>query len=235
MKKREFIVQDLLSKIYQKEYLDDKLPNQRELAKLYDVSRYTVQKAIKNLEEIGIVYTVQGSGIFISKKYFNNPLVYNSLTQTPYNRIESKMLELIKKLPTLEEQKIFKMKPDEELWQFVRIRIVNYKIQQMEISKLPVSMFPELSKKVIERSIQKYVEEKGYRISHYITGYKPISLDKEQAKTLLCKKGSPAMEILNRAILESGEVFEYSKIIAIDYSVTYIRPFDRENHQSRVD
>jgi hypothetical protein len=33
MKKREFIVQDLLSKIYQEEFKEGKLPNQRELSK----------------------------------------------------------------------------------------------------------------------------------------------------------------------------------------------------------
>ena len=53
MKKREFIIQDLLSKIYQEQYPDGKLPNQRALAKLYGVSRFTIQQAIKNLEEIG--------------------------------------------------------------------------------------------------------------------------------------------------------------------------------------
>lgn len=60
MKKREFIVQDLLSKIYQEEFIEGKLPNQRELARNYGVSRFTIQQAIKNLEEIGIVRVVQG-------------------------------------------------------------------------------------------------------------------------------------------------------------------------------
>ena len=50
MKKREFIVQDLLSKIYQEEFKDGKLPNQRKLAEIYHVSRFTIQQAIKNLE-----------------------------------------------------------------------------------------------------------------------------------------------------------------------------------------
>ena len=45
--KREFIVQDLLSKIYQEEFIEGKLPNQRELARNYGVSRFTIQQAIK--------------------------------------------------------------------------------------------------------------------------------------------------------------------------------------------
>lgn len=65
MKKIDFIVQDLLSKIYQNQ--NKLLPNQRTLAKNYNVSRYTIQRAIKNLEEIGVVHSVQGSGIYINK------------------------------------------------------------------------------------------------------------------------------------------------------------------------
>lgn len=82
------------SKIYQEEYDGGKLPNQRELSKLYDVSRYIIQKASKILEEIGIVKVIQGSGIYIHEEWVKNPLIFNSLTSTPYNRINSKMLSL---------------------------------------------------------------------------------------------------------------------------------------------
>lgn len=235
MKKRDFIVQDLLSKIYQEEFKNGKLPNQRELARIYGVSRFTIQQAVKNLEEIGIVRVVQGSGIFVHEEWVKNPLIFNSLTRTPYDRIDSKMIDLKRAPATLEEQKIFQIGEEEEIWTFERIRIVNYKIEQLEISKLPVSMFPDFSQEVVEHSIQNYVEKQGYRISHYITSYDPITTNKEQSSLLLCKRGTPAMQITNRAILEDGQVYEYSSIIAIDYSVTYIRPFDREIHRSRID
>ncbi|WLT00330.1 winged helix-turn-helix domain-containing protein [Lactobacillus helsingborgensis] len=68
MKKTDFIVQDLLSKIYQGAYNLNKLPNQRKLASSYKVSRFTIQKAIADLVDMGIISTIQGSGIFINKK-----------------------------------------------------------------------------------------------------------------------------------------------------------------------
>ena len=52
---------------------------------------------------------------------------------------------------------------------------------------------------------------------------------------LAVQTGTPAMQITNRAILEDGRVYEFSNIVAIDYAVTYIRPFDREIHRSRID
>ncbi|GJM69712.1 hypothetical protein HMSSN036_19280 [Paenibacillus macerans] len=64
MNKKEFVINDLLSKIYQNYFPDWKLPTERELAAQYNVSRYTIQEAIKKLKDMGMVNVIQGSGIF---------------------------------------------------------------------------------------------------------------------------------------------------------------------------
>ncbi|WP_424348717.1 GntR family transcriptional regulator [Latilactobacillus sp. 5-91] len=233
MKKNEFIMQDLLSKIYQNQFKDGKIPNQRELAQIYGVSRYTVQEAIKSLAEIGVIKVVQGSGMYVYDNLRNNTMIYNSLTRTPYGRIRSKMISLEQAMSTLEEQQIFQLEEPALIWTFKRLRIVDYKIEQIEISKLPVALFPELSQENVEHSIQKYVQNKGYRISHYITSYQPIAVSKTESELLLCKKGAPAMRITNRCLLEDGRVYEYSQLTAIDYDCTYITPFNKKTHQNR--
>lgn len=233
MKKNEFIMQDLLSKIYQNQFKDGKIPNQRELAQIYGVSRYTVQEAIKSLAEIGVIKVVQGSGMYVYDNLRNNTMIYNSLTRTPYGRIRSKMISLEQAMSTLEEQQIFQLEEPALIWTFKRLRIVDYKIEQIEISKLPLALFPELSQENVEHSIQKYVQNKGYRISHYITSYQPIAVSKTESELLLCKKGAPAMRITNRCLLEDGRVYEYSQLTAIDYDCTYITPFNKKTHQNR--
>lgn len=48
MKKRECVVQDVLSKVYQDHYTDGKLPTQRSSADQYEVSWYIIsEKMIK--------------------------------------------------------------------------------------------------------------------------------------------------------------------------------------------
>ncbi len=69
MKKKEFILNDILSKIYQQHFINGKLPTQRNLAKDYQVSRYTIQTVIDQLADIGVIKSVQGSGIFIKKMF----------------------------------------------------------------------------------------------------------------------------------------------------------------------
>lgn len=233
MKKREFVVQDLLSKIYQEHFTNGKLPTQRSLAKQYEVSRYTIQEAINSLSDIGVIKVVQGSGMFIRKDAKQNPLIYNSLTRNSYDRITSRVI-YIEKQPALDEDRqVFELDDEQYIWKFQRIRIVNYKITQIETSKLPVSFFPDFTAATAEGSIQKYVQQSKYAISHYITSYTPVLTTKEQSELLLCKKGTPAMKIVNRGILKNGQVYEYSEVIAIDYSCTYIVPFNKESHQTR--
>lgn len=233
MRKADFVTQDLLSKIYQRKFEHNKLPNQRQLAQDYVVSRDTVQRAIGQLVDMGIIYTVQGAGIFVKEIALHNPLIYNSLTQNPYNRINSKMVFLKQIVADENDQRIFGLKKGQKIWWFQRIRIVNFEIVQIETSKMPVILFQDLSQDVIEHSIQKYVQSSGLNISHYITSYSPVVVDKEQAKLLQCKPHLPAMEITNRSLLDDGRVYEYSKVIALNYTCTYLVPFNKMSHIER--
>lgn len=233
LKKKEFIIHDLLSKIYQNYYPEGKLPTQRQLADFYEVSRYTIQNAITRLRDIGIIDVIQGSGVFVRKNANQNPLIYNSITATPYSRISSKPIYLRKELATEEDQRMFNIKVGEYIWNFQRIRIVNYQIVQIETSRLPYHLFPYLELDDIANSIQAYVQSKGYVISHYITSYSPVLINKEQSQLMACKKGIPAMRIQNRCLLRGGTVYENSEVIALDYSCTYITPFNKQNHTQR--
>ncbi|ASE35145.1 GntR family transcriptional regulator [Mammaliicoccus sciuri] len=233
MKKKEFILNDILSKIYQQHFINGKLPTQRNLAKDYQVSRYTIQTVIDQLADIGVIKSVQGSGIFIKKNVRQNPLIYNSITATPYSRLTSKPIYLRKVKATDKDRRMFELEKSEEVWEFQRIRIANYQIVQIETSRLPYRAFFDLSVEDLKDSIQEFVQKKGYKISHNITTYKPTIVDKNQAELLSCKKGIPAMYIQNRSLLNNGVIYEYSEVIALDYSCTYLTPFNKEVHQSR--
>lgn len=235
MRKTSFIVQDLLSKIYQRQFPSGKLPTQRELAATYGVSRDTVQRAVRTLVDVGAVRQVQGSGIYLRDPDHVNPLVFNSVTLAPYERIVSRCLSLTCGPATPEEQRMFQAGGPIPVWHVQRLRSVNSMNEQIETSHLPTTLFPDLTKDIVERSIQEYVERKGYRISHFMTTYEPASLTREQADLLGCRRGTPAMHIQTRGILSNGRVYSYSDVMAIDYSVSYIRPFDREVHRARME
>lgn len=235
MKKTEFIVQDLLSKIYQRQFPSGKLPTQRELAASYGVSRDTVQRAVKTLGDIGVINLVQGSGIYIKGQAHINPLVFNSVTLAPYGSITSKCLSLTASPATESEQRAFDLPGPIPIWHIERLRSIDYVPEQIQVSHMPVIMFPDLSREIVEGSIQRYVEGRGYKISHFMTTYSPKALSKDEAELLMCKRSTPSMHIQTRGILSNGRVFECSDVTAINYSVSYIRPFDREIHRTRME
>lgn len=110
------------------------------MADMYQVSRYTIQEAIKILEDIGIVKSVQGSGMFIQKQFQLSPLIFNTLTRTPYDRISSKAIYLEKKKSTLEKEQIFQLNNSEDIWTFERVRIGVEKVIRVYI-KLFINIF----------------------------------------------------------------------------------------------
>lgn len=230
MKKKEFVTQDLLSKIYQSsESGPRKLPPERQLAEEYGVSRFTIRQAVDKLASIGVVRIVQGSGIWINEQARNNPLVYNSITEKRFDQIRFRLISLHKKRPNRDEQQIFGLTDDSFIWQFCRLRFVDEEAVQIEISRMPAADFADLNQQVIESSLQQYVLGKGYQISHMLTTYRAVTVSREQAALLGCKKGSPAMHISNRGILEGGRVYEISDIIDINYTCTYVIPHNRAN------
>lgn len=230
MKKKEFVTQDLLSKIYQQHSEGPrKLPPERQLAEEYGVSRFTIRQALDKLASIGVVRIVQGSGIWINEQTRNNPLVYNSITEKRFDQMRYRMISLHKKRPEREDRQIFGLTDDDFIWQFCRLRFVDDVATQIEISRMPAAMFSDLNQVVIERSLQQYVLSKGLQISHLLTSYRAVSVSREQSMLLGCKKGSPAMHINNRGILDGGRVYEISDIIDINYSCTYVIPHNRDN------
>jgi GntR family transcriptional regulator len=58
----------LRDKIDRKELsVNDKLPSERELVEMYGVSRITVRQAIKDLENLGLLQTRAGKGIYVTE------------------------------------------------------------------------------------------------------------------------------------------------------------------------
>ncbi|WP_117232698.1 GntR family transcriptional regulator [Vibrio maerlii] len=232
MKKYEILVQDIVSKICQN-VIDHKLPSERELAEKYDLSRFSVRKAMAKLEAIGMVKSKVGSGYFVNTSIMESPLIYNSITENKFGEISYKKIKINKRLPTTHEMQVFSINEDEYIWNIKRLRLVQDKITQIEEARLPFSLFPKMTNENVESSLQKYALSLGLEIDSYLTTYQAVSLSAEDANFLGCKRSSSAMNITNRGFLKSGEVFVVSDILDINYQCTYHTKFNSESLQYR--
>ncbi|TLQ03315.1 GntR family transcriptional regulator [Pediococcus stilesii] len=75
--KYDMVKKDIKEKILSGLYaINDKLPTETELMKNYEVSRYTVRRAIGDLENDHFIYRIQGGGMFVDdwQKAHSQPL-----------------------------------------------------------------------------------------------------------------------------------------------------------------
>lgn len=72
-KRYNIIYNDIISKIRSGEYkVGEKIPNESELMKKYNVSRTTTTRALKSLADINLIYRVKKAGTFVNGKLGNN-------------------------------------------------------------------------------------------------------------------------------------------------------------------
>ena len=69
---------------------DEQLPSVRELSVSLTVNPNTVQRAYKELEADGFIYSLPGKGSFVAQKGTNN----SARTETLYKKIEAAVKEL---------------------------------------------------------------------------------------------------------------------------------------------
>ena len=234
MKKKDFIIQDLMSKIYQNKFdVYHSLPPERELMKKYSVSRNTIRSAVKKLVEIGMINSVQGKGNIIQPYNKNNSLLYSSITEKKSNQILSKVNYLYLEDATDQDKQIFDLKVNQKVWHFQRVRIVDSRAMEIQTSRLPQTVFKMIEHKDIEESIQKLVLDMDLDISHSIATMEAVNLSSIEAKMLHEKKNTAAMKIISRGILRSGLVFEYTERVVVDYKGTFKLPFSKNSYFRR--
>ena len=99
MLKYEMIVNDLQKRIMNEEFEETrKLPTEEKLIEEYGVSRNTIRNAIKILMNLGIIYPVQGSGMFVRAPKKKGTVYLNSTRgvtmDNPGNKIINKLLDI---------------------------------------------------------------------------------------------------------------------------------------------
>ncbi|MGX4668495.1 GntR family transcriptional regulator [Cerasibacillus sp. JNUCC 74] len=194
----------------------DAIPAEAKLAKTYGVSRVTIRQALKLLIEEGLLYSVQGSGTYVShNKIEHNILKLQGFTEEMeklQNNPTNEVLEFKLTDPTDEVQKILNITTKDKVYYMKRLRFADEEPYLLEESFLPVELFPDLSIDIIKKSKYDYIENKGYVINRRYGELIPM-LPNEELKTILHLDGDEPLLFLKAfTVFKDGQVFEYSKV-----------------------
>jgi GntR family transcriptional regulator len=222
-------MEELIKKIDSEEFsVGEKLPSERELCEIYDLSRITVRQTLQELEREGYIYKMHGKGTFISPKRYNQNLVklysfteeMKKIGKTPATKVLS-FQEI-----ALDERLANKMNlaPFDEALQIVRLRLADNEPLMFETSYIPKETFPNLTEKDLAERPMYDVFMQDYKIgvTKAIERFSATSVRKDEAEYLKINAAHPAMLIKRFAYHKEG-LIEYTISVArgdkFDYTV----------------
>ena len=132
----------------------DKLPTYAELAELTGVSLITVRRALDELERAGKVRRHQGLGTFLARpRIVTEPARAGSLLGTlaagrGAESLDTRILAIRRALPSGDIAQALQIRPDSQVWQLRRQRMIDGAPAVVETSIIPTALAPELDRLV---------------------------------------------------------------------------------------
>ena len=198
------------------------LMSERDICKIQNISRMTVNKAIISLVNEGILERRQGKGTFVSYKKQN--LTYAKMqgfTEIAKNKnlnVKNKILKFELKIPSNKVKEYLQLEDTDSLvFQIERIRFIDDEPTILEKIYIPEYMCPALSEDLVSNnSIYKLYREKYLhktQIAKQVIN--PIILNKSQSKTLNVDSNTLALKIDRVVFTDKDEVLEYTSSLFI--------------------
>ena len=198
------------------------LMSERDICKIQNISRMTVNKAIISLVNEGILERRQGKGTFVSYKKQN--LTYAKMqgfTEIAKNKnlnVKNKILKFELKTPSNKVKEYLQLEDiDSLVFQIERIRFIDDEPTILEKIYIPEYMCPALSEDLVSNnSIYKLYREKYLhktQIAKQVIN--PIILNKSQSKTLNVDSNTLALKIDRVVFTDKDEVLEYTSSLFI--------------------
>ncbi|WP_181347184.1 GntR family transcriptional regulator [Thalassobacillus sp. CUG 92003] len=196
------------------------LPSESKLAKMFDVSRVTVRKAIQTLIHEGALYSVHGGRTYVNETSAPpkpNRSIYKLRGYTEEMiRLKTDLLHKIvtfrEETPPSHVKDELNLAKDENVYFVQLLRFFDGDPVVFEESYLPVNLFPELSERALQYSKYDYIERIGHSIQHRYSEILPGEPEKRVQKQLDMQEGLSLFELKSLSYLADGRCFEYSHV-----------------------
>lgn len=195
---------------------------EREICKIQNISRMTVNKAIINLVNDGILERQQGKGTFVSYKKekltYEKMQGFTEITQGKNLKVKNKILKFKVDKPSKTLRDYLQLKDDSSLvFQIERVRFIDEDPTILEKIYIPKYMCSDLTKELINNNslYTLYREKYKHKTQKAKQTINPIILNKSQAKLLNSELNSLALKIDRVVFTDKDEVLEYTSSLFI--------------------
>ena len=126
----------------------DPLPSELQISAQFRVSRMTSRQALKSLCKLGVAYSLQGKGTFVSgiklEKNFRQVQSFSEEMTTLGYRPGSTVVAFEVMPAAAEIARTLRLKPGEEVYRLERVRLADSAPMGLERAHLPKRLFPDL-------------------------------------------------------------------------------------------
>lgn len=193
---------------------NEKLPSERDLIEEFGFSRPTIQKALSDLENEGIIYRRPRQGSFVSERRLHKsldslqsfPEDLRSSGDVPSTRLIA--FEITEASETVARK--LHLKTGDPVYYLVRLRHKNGDPIIYDYSYYAPFAIQDASCEVFVDSIYSFMEQRGMKISMAEKTVDAILPPKEIAEALKLRDDEPVIKIEMVAYLSDGRPFEYT-------------------------
>lgn len=197
-----------------------KLPPEPELMSYYQVTRYTLRQALKQLNEMGYVYQVHGVGTFVRPQQTNGSvaLEHNGGLSAEMARIGRKLTTKIAKerVVAVKDAKFLpetaNFADDDQLIEILRFRSLDDEPYLMEHSYYLQSVIGNIPEEALYGSLFEYCEQKRETQLSFIDQLiMSEPLPTKAADFMKLPADSPSLVVQDESYLNNGQLLAFSK------------------------
>lgn len=200
----------------------DRLPSERTLTGIHNVSRITVRQALQELEKRGLIYKKHGKGTFVSDIKPSPSLdlasAYSFTEQMKsLGKIPKTIILSFQKIPVTESlAKELNLTIDDEVFELERLRLADGITMMLERSYVPTSLFKDLSQEILlHKPLYEVFAEDYHQVIRLAEEefYASIALEYE-ADLLGISEGAPVLHLIRKTYNDKNLIIEYTFSIA---------------------
>lgn len=198
----------------------DAIPSESELCQAYRISRTTVRKAIGDLVQEGLVYTVQGKGAFVARHKLVSAWVqrtgglFADMTERGF-KVSMRVLGRTVIQPDDFIQGELRLAPGERVVKLVRLRFVEDKPFDVVTNYIPVRLFPGIENEDFEHNSLYALMRSKYaaKFEHGVRLVEAGACPPEEARLLNISPGSPILITHSTMYNEQGDAVEHGIVL----------------------
>jgi GntR family transcriptional regulator len=198
---------------------NEPIPSIQKIASLMGVSQMTVRQAVKSLCDLGVIYSRQGKGTFISRikleRDFRQVLSFSEETRSHGAVPDSRLISFRVQMPSQETRTALGLSADERVFRLRRVRYADSFPMAIECSCLPEHLCPDLLKAFDpETSLyQKLADHYGIHLMVTEEVIEVGNASTAEGQLLQIAPQSPVFLFTRVSFLESGKPVEHVKSV----------------------